>query len=229
MSSTFLVLSGGAFAPKQLRVSAKREGAIIDSGRDFETMRTGRSSLGVNRVSTADVRRAFHDSPLATLLSIGLGTGLSPFAPGTAGSVLGLAAAWILSRGFSTTLPSLTAAVGLLMSGLIVGFVGVPASTRTARALQAKDPGCIVIDEIAGQLLASAAVPLFRYPSARAEALAWAGSFFLFRLFDVWKPGVVARLQDLPEGWGIVADDIAAGLLAAGCVAAAALLLGWWP
>jgi phosphatidylglycerophosphatase A len=45
----------------------------------------------------------------------------------------------------------------------------------------------------------------------------------------VWKPGVIGRLQDLPEGWGIVADDVAAGLLAAGCVAAGASLLGVWP
>ena len=166
---------------------------------------------------------------MATLLSIGLGTGLSPFAPGTAGSALGLAVAWLLARAFTNTSPSLTAVVGLLMSGLLVGLAGVPASSRTARALGAKDPGCIVIDEIAGQLLASAAVPLFRYPTAREDALTWAASFFLFRLFDVWKPGAVGRLQDLPEGWGIVADDIAAGLLAAGCVAAGALLLGWWP
>jgi len=115
------------------------------------------------------------------------------------------------------------------MSGLLVGLAGVPLSTRTARALASKDPGCIVIDEIAGQFLASAAVPLFRYPTLRAEALAWAASFFLFRLFDVWKPGVIGRLQDLPEGWGIVADDVAAGLLAAGCVAAGASLLGVWP
>jgi len=78
-------------------------------------------------------------------------------------------------------------------------------------------------------LLASPAVPLFRDPTWRVEALAWLASFFHFRFFDVWKPGVVRRLQDLPEGWGIVADDIAAGLLAAGCVAAAASLLGWWP
>ncbi len=160
---------------------------------------------------------------------MGLGTGLSPFAPGTAGSALGLALAWFLARTLSATSPSLTAVVGLLMSGLLVGLAGVASSTRTARVLGAEDPGCIVIDEIAGQLLASAAVPLFRYPTWRVEALAWLASFFLFRFFDVWKPGVVRRLQDLPEGWGIVADDIAAGLLAAGCVAAAASLLGWWP
>jgi phosphatidylglycerophosphatase A len=192
-------------------------------------MRTLSSSLAGNRVSTADVRRAFRDSPVATLLSTGLGTGLSPFAPGTAGSALGLAAAWFLARALSTTSPSMTAAVGLLMSGLLVGLAGVPLSTTTARALGAKDPGCIVIDEISGQILASAAVPLFRYPTLRVEALAWLASFFLFRLFDVWKPGLIERLQDLPEGWGIVLDDVVAGLLAAGCVAAGASLLGFWP
>jgi phosphatidylglycerophosphatase A len=180
-------------------------------------------------VSTADIRRAFKDSPVATLLSTGLGTGLSPFAPGTAGSALGLAAAWLLFRALSTTGPSMTAAVGLLMSGLLIGLVGVPVSTRTARVLGAKDPGCIVIDEIAGQFLASAAVPLFRYPNLLMELLAWLASFFFFRLFDVWKPGVIDRLQDLPEGWGIVVDDVVAGLLAAGCVAAGASLLGFWP
>lgn len=115
------------------------------------------------------------------------------------------------------------------MSGLLVGLAGVPLSTKTARALDSKDPGCIVIDEVAGQLLASSAVPLFRYPALATELLAWAASFFLFRLFDVWKPGAIGRLQDLPEGWGIVADDIAAGLVAAGCVAAGASLLGYWP
>ena len=192
-------------------------------------MRTLSSSLAGNRVSTADVRRAFKDSPAATFLSTGLGTGLSPFAPGTAGSALGLAAAWFLARAVSTTAPSMTAAVGLLMSGLLIGLAGVPLSTRTARALGSKDPGCIVIDEIAGQILASAAVPLFRYPTPKMEALAWLASFFLFRLFDVWKPGPIERLQDLPEGWGIVVDDVGAGLLAAGCVAAGASLLGFWP
>lgn len=212
-----------------MRLRALREIAIIDSGRGFETMRTGSSSPGENRVSTADVRRAFAASPAATLLSIGFGTGLSPFAPGTAGSAFSLAVAWLLARAFSITPPSLPAAAGLLMSGLLVGAAAVPLSTRAARALRAKDPGCIVIDEIAGQLLASAAVPLFRYPSARTEILAWVGSFLLFRVFDVWKPGAIRRLQDLPEGWGIVADDIAAGLLAAGCLAAAASLAGWWP
>ena len=192
-------------------------------------MRTLSSSLAGNRVSTADVRRAFKESPAVAFLATGLGTGLSPFAPGTAGSALGLAAAWFLSRALSTTAPSMTAAVGLLMSGLLIGLVGVPLSTKTARALKSKDPGCIVIDEIAGQILASAAVPLFRYPTPRMEALAWAASFFLFRLFDVWKPGPIDRWQALPGGWGIVVDDVAAGALAAGVTAGVAAILSARP
>jgi phosphatidylglycerophosphatase A len=192
-------------------------------------MRTTSSSLGRNPLSTADLRRAFRQVPFSTLLAIGFGSGLSPFAPGTAGAALGLVGAWVLARAFAATAPSLAAAVGLLMSGLLVGLAGVPSSTRAARVLGAKDPGCIVIDEISGQLLASAAVPLFRYPTLSTEILVWLASFLLFRLFDVWKPGVIRRLQDLPEGWGIVADDVAAGLLSAGCIVAAASILGWWP
>jgi phosphatidylglycerophosphatase A len=192
-------------------------------------MRTVPSSPGETRLSTADVRRAFRESPISTLFSLGLGAGLSPFAPGTAGSALALAVAWASLRALSIAPPSFAASGGLLMSGLAVGVAGVFLSEKTARLLAAKDPGCIVIDEVAGQLLSSAPVPLFHYPSARAETLAWLASFFLFRLFDVWKPGPIRALQELPGGRGIVADDIAAGLLSAGCLAAGALLLNWWP
>lgn len=188
-------------------------------------MRTNGSSSPDTPVSTADIRRAFRESPAATLLSTGLGAGLSPVAPGTAGSAEGLALAWLLGFAlFQVTGSSLAASVGLLMSGLFVGLAGVPLATRTARALRAKDPGCIVIDELAGQLLSSAPVPLFRYPSLRWEASVWIASFLLFRLFDIWKPGVIHRLQDLPEGRGIVADDIAAGVAAAVVTA----LLAWF-
>ncbi len=167
-----------------------------------------------------DARRAFREAPLAMLFATGFGAGLSPMAPGTAGSLLGLGLAWLIARGFSSlSAPSLTAGVGLLMSGLAAGFVGVAASTRACRALGAKDPGCVVIDEIAGQLLASAPVPLFVFASPLRAGAAWLLSFLAFRLFDIWKPGPVRRLQELPEGWGVVIDDAAAGLLAAGATA----------
>ncbi len=90
----------------------------------------------------------------------------------------------------------------------------------------AKDPGVIVLDEFAGQFLASAAVPLFSYGSAGRAAIAWVGSFLAFRIFDVWKPGPIRRIQDLPDGLGIMIDDVLAGLLAAGVIVLFAGLLG---
>jgi phosphatidylglycerophosphatase A len=102
-----------------------------------------------------------------------------------------------------------------LASGFAIGFAGVPAASRVARAIGLKDPGVVVVDEFAGQFLASAPIPMFRpFVSPAWELGAWVTSFLAFRLFDIWKPGWIGRLQDLPEGWGIVADDVAAGLAA---------------
>jgi phosphatidylglycerophosphatase A len=189
-------------------------------------MRTGRSSPRHDPVSTPDVRRAFREAPIATLLSTGLGVGLFPWAPGTAGSALAVLLAYLAT---STASPagvhSLIATLGLLMSGLAAGAAAIPITTRAGRALSAKDPGCIVLDEIAGQWIACAAVPLFRYPSAYVHACVWIASFLAFRLFDIWKPGAIRRLQDLPEGRGIVVDDILAGFLAAAITGVLAYLL----
>ena len=115
------------------------------------------------------------------------------------------------------------------MSGLAIALLAVPVTGRAAAAMGREDPGCIVLDEIAGQLLASAVVPLFAYPTAGASAIAWAVSFFAFRLFDVWKPGPIRGWQAFPAGWGIVADDVAAGILAAGVTAGVAAFLAGWP
>jgi len=174
-------------------------------------------------------RRAFAAHPFATLLATGLGSGLSPLAPGTAGSLVGLGFAWVLARivaSFHPAAGSLTAAIGLLMSGLAVGVLGAFVSGPVCRVLEAKDPGCIVIDEIAGQLIASSVVPLLAVSgSGVREVGGWIASFVLFRLLDVLKPGPIARLQDLPGGWGVVADDLAAG---AGAAAILGLALAIW-
>jgi phosphatidylglycerophosphatase A len=164
-------------------------------------------------------------------LATGLGAGLSPFAPGTAGSALGLLLAALVAAALSSGHgPSIAPAVGLLMSGLALALAAIPVSTRAGRALGQTDPGCIVLDEVAGQLLASCPVPLFVYPSRAASAAVWLLSFLAFRFFDVVKPGAVRRLQALPEGLGIVADDVLAGLLAAGTTVLAAWALsgGSW-
>jgi len=92
---------------------------------------------------------------------------------------------------------------------VLVTLIGVPAATRVARGSGMKDPQFVVIDEVAGQLVALIAVPL-----------AWnlSGGFILFRAFDILKPPPVRQLEALPEGIGIVLDDVAAGLYALGVV-----------
>jgi phosphatidylglycerophosphatase A len=89
---------------------------------------------------------------------------------------------------------------------LLVTLIGIPAATRAARASASKDPQFVVIDEGAGQLIALIAVPL-----------AWKtflAGFILFRAFDIIKPPPVRQLEKLPEGTGIVLDDVAAGIFA---------------
>jgi phosphatidylglycerophosphatase A len=93
---------------------------------------------------------------------------------------------------------------------VLVTLLGIPAATRVARGSQNKDPQFVVIDEVAGQLVALIAVP-FAWKSFLA-------GFILFRAFDILKPPPVRQLEALPEGTGIVLDDIAAGLYALGFV-----------
>jgi phosphatidylglycerophosphatase A len=184
------------------------------------------SSTDSTDAAAPDLQRAFRELPVSTLLATGFGAGLSPIAPGTAGSALALAAAWLFARAVNPShMPSVVAAVGLLTSGLAIAVAAVGISARVAAFLDREDPGCIVLDEIAGQLLASAVVPLFAYPSPRLAAAAWIASFLAFRLFDVWKPGPIRGWQAFPGGWGIVVDDVAAGVLAAAVTAGVALLL----
>lgn len=157
--------------------------------------------------------QVFRKAPLSALLATGLGTGLLPKAPGTWGSLLAVG----LSEGLHALagLP----AVGLLAAASTVA--GVPVSGRVARLRGAKDPSEVVVDEVAGQSIALALLHAV-LPVAAGAPLRWglvALAFALFRVFDVAKPGPVDRLQSLPGGWGVMADDLLAGLLA-GIVAA---------
>jgi phosphatidylglycerophosphatase A len=93
---------------------------------------------------------------------------------------------------------------------VVVVSIGIPAATRVARGSGIKDPQFVVIDEVAGQLVALVAVPL-----AWKSFLA---AFILFRVFDIVKPPPVRQLEALPEGAGIIFDDIAAGLYALGAM-----------
>jgi phosphatidylglycerophosphatase A len=133
----------------------------------------------------------------ALVLATGFGSGYSPVAPGTAGSLVGVLLFWPLAgRPPAQTL----AATAILV------VVGILAAHRAARDLGQKDPGLVVVDEVAGQW-----VSLLLLPFTFGTALA---AFFLFRAMDVWKPWPARDLERLPGGLGIVADDLMAGLYA---------------
>jgi phosphatidylglycerophosphatase A len=101
--------------------------------------------------------------------------------------------------------PSLRTSVAI-SAAVLVTLIGIPAATRVARASANKDPQFIVIDEVAGQLIALIAVPLMWKT--------FLAGFILFRAFDIMKPPPVRQLERLPEGTGIVLDDVAAGIFA---------------
>jgi len=133
------------------------------------------------------------------LIATGCGIGLLRPAPGTWASLAALPCGWLLDAAFGV--PALLAAAALAF------IVGCWASTRVAEASGIFDPGFVVIDEIAAQLLVLAAVPRdWRY---------YLAAFLLFRLFDIWKPFPVDWLdRHVKGGFGIMLDDVAAALYA---------------
>ena len=150
---------------------------------------------------------------LLLLVATGFGLGRAPVAPGTFGSLAGLPLAWGLS--FLPLWGRVAGAIGCFL-------VGIPICGAGARLLNAKDPGAVVFDEIA-----AFAVVFVVAPFNLATAVA---GFVLFRLFDVWKPWPARRLELLPGGLGIMADDFAAGLYAAASLSFAQwLIAGWFP
>lgn len=137
------------------------------------------------------------------------GAGLGRPGPGTWGSV----AAVLIWTGVTVFAhPASAWMTGLTLAGigLSVGL-GVPAATIAARESGRKDPGFVVIDEVAGQWIALLAIPL---SGAAADWKHILLALLLFRAFDIYKPFPVRQLEKLPEGWGIVFDDVAAGVYA---------------
>lgn len=145
----------------------------------------------------------------AFTVSTFFGAGYGKPGPGTWGSVaavlLWAAFAWGVHPARSVLLMVLAAGVALAI------VVGVPAATVAARVSGREDPGFVVIDEVAGQWVALLGCPL----DWRHAVIA----LVLFRLFDITKPFPARQLENLPEGWGIVFDDVAAGLYAWGIAA----------
>jgi phosphatidylglycerophosphatase A len=136
-------------------------------------------------------------SALATVIATGFGSGYSPFAPGTAGSLVGLALFWAVHR---LPLAGQAAATALMFA------IGVAAASHVARSLGVEDPGLVVADEVVGMWVSLLGLPL-------NAATAVAG-FVLFRILDVFKPYPARDLEHLPGGWGIMCDDVMAGIYA---------------
>ena len=189
-------------------------------------------------VTTAFIGRAPRERSLrdyAALAVATCGVGLIPLAPGTWGSLLGVAV-YVFFNSFSHTLlmndpswlgdfnssaPSLlNLSTGMLRASFLrtsalliiiaaVTYLGIWAATRTEKVTGRKDPGIVVVDEVAGQLIAFLFVPW--------DSPAWMLiiGFVLFRLFDIWKPYPIRRLESLEAGLGIMADDVLAGVYAA--------------
>ena len=160
--------------------------------------------------SAPAARKTFWAWTIATFFGAGFG---AP-GPGTWGSVaavlLWAAYAWGIHPAPQPLILALLAGIALTL------LFGIPAATIVARESGRHDPQFVVIDEVAGQWIA-----LLFSPFDWRHALI---ALVLFRLFDMTKPFPIRRLEDLPEGWGIVLDDVAAGLYALGV---ASLLRIW--
>ena len=124
------------------------------------------------------------------------GVGFCPVAPGTVASLVGLGIAAILGGNPVSQVAGCGVAVALALWS----------SGPTARTLGKNDPSCVVIDEVAGMMVAVAALPIL-WPHYLA-------AFLLFRLLDIAKPFPINRLERLPGAWGMVLDDLLAGLIA---------------
>ena len=139
---------------------------------------------------------------LATLVATFFYTGFFPFAPATFATAVFLLFYWLVPGGEWLAHWSVLVATAL---------VAIPTATRVERT-RGKDPSCVVIDEVVGIQIALV--------GAEPTLAGVAAAFFLFRLFDIWKPFPIHRLQSWPGGWGIVADDALAGVYSRAVLAA---------
>lgn len=165
---------------------------------------------------------------LRRLLGCGFGAGRMPIAPGTWGSavtIVVMAALHGVQGWFPGLLPdsvtasdSRTAPLAWAFAFAVIYMLGVRIGHRASADWGEEDPGAFVLDEVVGQGIAL--FPLLGLLPGPLPALPTVAAFFLFRIFDVIKPPPCRRLEALPGGLGIMADDLMAGAYAAVCVAA---------
>lgn len=141
---------------------------------------------------------------ISRLISTGLGVGYFPIAPGTMGTLAAVVVFWFCPQ---------VSIFQLILICLGLTAIGIYSASITEKEMQNKagsdelhDPGIIVIDEIVGMFVALIAIP---------KTLNFViAAFILFRIFDIAKPFPIKKIEKLPSGWGIILDDVAAGLFA---------------
>jgi phosphatidylglycerophosphatase A len=152
------------------------------------------------------------------------GVGYIPIAPGTFGSAVGLGL-YLLVRAATLRIVYSSGpdyhltyewvesfrVASMLVAIVCVTAIGVWAASRAEKLFVRKDPGAVVVDEVAGQLITFLFIPL----EMRLNWWVLIIGFVLFRLFDIWKPYPIRRLEALESGLGIMADDVLAGIYAA--------------
>jgi phosphatidylglycerophosphatase A len=146
---------------------------------------------------------------LAVWVATVAGAGYFPVAPGTVGSAVAVLLVAVLDT-IPLTRVGHVALLALLVA--LIFFLGVWAAGQSEKFFGRTDPGHVVIDEVAGQMVAFLLVPHASWKLLLA-------GFALFRFFDVTKPFPAGRAERLPGGWGIMVDDVIAGAYALGALA----------
>ncbi|MHC4957298.1 MAG: phosphatidylglycerophosphatase A family protein [Planctomycetota bacterium] len=137
------------------------------------------------------------------------GLGESRYAPGTFGTLGGVA----IAAGALLVPAGLVTQVYLGVAAAVVFLVGVPLGNAAEKEMGGKDPGAFVVDEVAGYLVALLGHPLHDRP-----VLLLVGAFLFFRLFDIWKPWPIRSFETVKGGVGIMIDDVLAGVYANLCL-----------
>ena len=131
---------------------------------------------------------------VAKIIGSTLGCGFFPLAPGTVGSFVAIVALWFVSPMHS---------IVLFLASVLFFFIGVWASTICEEDW-GHDPGRVVWDEVVGMMVSVIALP--------KHWVIYVAAFFLFRFFDIVKPFPANKSQELPKGWGVMVDDVIAGI-----------------
>ena len=168
----------------------------------------------LNLIQASSIFKMNLKNPLSWL-SLGFGSGLSPYAPGTMGSILALFIYYLVFYDLpSTWINSLFFLIFIIFSF----FIGLFIYPRTVEV--ENDPGSFVWDEFVGMWIACLSIALFE------KGFVWLFiAFVLFRLFDIWKPGLIKEYDDKTGAINVMMDDVLAGVLSAVILFAALLII----